>query len=289
MLHGEPAVVPDVYQDDRFPHEPYRATFVKSLAMVPVGAPDAVAALGAYWASQHHATPRELEVLTAIADAMGLALTNARLFDELRGSLAREREARLIAETAVTAKDDFLASIAHELRQPLQAILAAVRLMRARASREQGERCREVVERQVRHMNRLVEDLLEAARIVRGHIQLDRRAIDIRETVRRTVDAVTPLVTERGQILEVSVPDGPLPVQADDVRLQQIVMNLLSNAVKYTDPGGRITVTVAQHEARPSCRSRIRAAESTLTSCRECSISSRVGLSIRQASASVLP
>ena len=112
-------------------------------------------------------------------------------------------------------------------------------------SREEGKRARDVVERQVRQMNLLVEDLLDAARIVRGHVQLDRRMIDIRDTVRRTVEAVTPLITERGQILRVSVPERTVPVQADDARLQQAIMNLLSNAAKYTDPGGRISVNIA--------------------------------------------
>ena len=143
----------------RIPHEAYRDTSVKSLAMVPVGTPDPVAAIGAYWASWHRATPAEIEVLSALADGTGLALTNVRLFDELRSSLAREQEARRLAESATAAKDEFLALIAHELRQPLHASLAALRLMKARGSREQGERARAVVERQIGQMTRLVDDL----------------------------------------------------------------------------------------------------------------------------------
>jgi signal transduction histidine kinase len=212
--------------------------------MVPVGTPDPVAAIGAYWATWHRATPAEIEVLSALADGTGLALTNVRLFDELRSSLAREQEARRLAESATAAKDEFLALIAHELRQPLHASLAALRLMKARGSREQGERARAVVERQIGQMTRLVDDLLEAGHVVRGEVHLDRRTIDIRETVRRVVDALTPLVTERAHDLRVIVPSQPARVDADDVRLQQVLMNLLSNAAKYTEAGGRIVVTL---------------------------------------------
>ena len=149
MTHNVPAVIPDVDKDSRVSHDAYRKTFVKSLVMVPVRAREPLAAIGAYWATEHHATDYEVEALVLLADSAGLALTNVQLYQELTGALARERQARIVAETATAAKDEFMALVAHELRQPLHASLAALRLMETRVSREARAQARSVVERQV--------------------------------------------------------------------------------------------------------------------------------------------
>ena len=116
MTHNVPAVIPDVYNDSRVSPDAYRKTFVKSLAMVPVRAPEPLAAIGAYWATEHHATDYEVEALVLLADSAALAFTNVQLYQELTGALARERQARIVAETATAAKDEFMALVAHELR-----------------------------------------------------------------------------------------------------------------------------------------------------------------------------
>jgi signal transduction histidine kinase len=149
------------------------------------------------------------------------------------------------AEAATAAKDEFLTLVAHELRQPLHACLAALRMMDARPNRESGQHARQLVERQVQQMNRLVEDLLDAALIVRGHVALNVQPTDLRCPIAHVIDSLRPLVDERRHQLNVSVPDVAVMVQADGARLQQVLSNLLTNAAKYTDPGGRITLTVA--------------------------------------------
>jgi two-component system CheB/CheR fusion protein len=250
MTHDLPAVIPDIYADSRVPHEAYRSTFVRSLAMVPVRAPEPIAAIGAYWADTHHATDDEVGALILLADSAALALTNVQLYNELAAALDREKEARIEAEAATAAKDEFLALVAHELRQPLHASLAALRMMTARASRQSGEHARSIVERQVHQMNRLVEDLLDAARIVRGHVQLKVDAIDLRTAVETVVDTLRPLIAERRHELNVSLPLHPVVLQADASRLQQVLTNLLTNAAKYTEPGGRIAVTMANGNDR---------------------------------------
>jgi two-component system CheB/CheR fusion protein len=249
MTHGEPVIVADIYADARIPHDFYRQTFVRSLVVVPIGAPDAIAAIGAYWAIEHRATSDELEALVALAEGTGLAITNTRLFDELRRSVARERDARLTAERAIAARDEFLTLVTHELRQPLHASLAALRLMRTRISRERGERARTVVERQIQQMNRLVEDLLDAARIVTSHVSMDLRTIDLRESVRCGIETIAPLMEERHHQFSVALPEGRVPVRADEARLQQVLMNLLTNAAKYTDTAGRIALTLTLADA----------------------------------------
>lgn len=245
MRRGEPAAITDIYADPRIPHEAYRATFVKSLVMVPVRAPDPIAAIGAYWAHRHEATREELTTLQTLADSAGLALANVHLYDDLRVALSRERQAREAAEAATGAKDDFLQMVAHELRQPLAACAAAASVMALRPQGPVAASAREVVRRQVSHMTRLVDDLLDAARIVRGQVALFKSVVDVRDTVREAIDSVAPLLEARGHHVETVLADGPLHVHGDPDRLRQVVINLLTNAAKYTPAGGRIAVAAA--------------------------------------------
>jgi two-component system CheB/CheR fusion protein len=244
MTHNTPVVIPDIYADPRVPLEAYRPTFVKSVAIVPVRAPEPIAAIGAYWSRTHRATDDQVGAMTLLADSAALALTNVQLYGDLAAALDREKQARITAEAATAAKDEFLALVAHELRQPLHASLAALRIMAARNSRASGEHARSVVERQVVQMTRLVEDLLDAARIVRGHVQLNVAPMDVRAVIERAADSLRPLMAERQHELIVSLPELPAVLDADAVRLEQVFANLLTNAAKYTDPGGRITISM---------------------------------------------
>lgn len=250
MTENAAVTIPDIYADSRIPRDAYESTFVRSLAMVPVRAPEPIAAIGAYWARPHQPTDDEVGAMTLLADSAALALTNVQLYGELSAALSREREARIAAEAATTAKDDFLALVAHELRQPLHASLAALRMMAARASRESGEHARDVVERQVHQMNRLVEDLLDAARVVRGHIQLDTVITDLRDDLEQSAESLQPVMVERQHQFVVSLPDHPVLLRADKLRLQQVFTNLLTNAAKYTEPGGRITLRLSAEDDR---------------------------------------
>ena len=245
MTENLAVVIPDIYADARVPHEVYRPTFVKSLAMVPVRAPEPIAAIGAYWADQHEATEDELGTMTLLADHIALALRNVELYDELSVALRREKDARRVAEAAMASKDDFLALVAHELRQPLHASLAALRMMSARTTVESGDHARSVLERQLTQMTGLVEELLDAARIVRGHVLLNEAVFDVRAAIERAADSARALIAEHQHEFVVSLPEEPVIVQADAARLEQVFSNLLSNAAKYTDPGGCITLSLA--------------------------------------------
>jgi PAS domain S-box-containing protein len=161
--------------------------------------------------------------------------------DELR---EREQLARQEAEAANRAKDEFLAMLGHELRNPLSPILTALQLMKLRGSGGL-ERERTVIERQVSHLTRLVDDLLDVSRIARGKVELKEELVEIAEVVAKAIEIATPLLDQRTHALDVDVPRR-LWVRGDSTRLNQVVSNLLTNAAKYTPPGGRITVRASE-------------------------------------------
>jgi PAS domain S-box-containing protein len=180
---------------------------------------------------------------------VGFAKVTRDLTERKRGE--EERAARRAAEEANRAKDEFLAMLGHELRNPLAPIATALQLMQlrgdARTSKEQ-----QVIERQVQHMMRLVDDLLDVSRITRGTLALERRRIDLRGVIARAVELASPLLEQRKHHLQIDLPDQPLPVEADDARLTQVFANILVNAARYTEAGGQIGVRARCSEAEVS-------------------------------------
>lgn len=145
------------------------------------------------------------------------------------------------------AKDEFLATLAHELRNPLAPIRNAVELMQhCNLGDPTLRRARDIIERQVGHMTRLIDDLLDVSRIQRGKIKLQKRPLDLAMAVANSVESCTPFINARHHELTVSLAPEPLVVLADATRLEQIVTNLLHNAAKYTEPRGRITLSAAR-------------------------------------------
>ncbi len=157
--------------------------------------------------------------------------------------------ARQAAETANRTKDEFLAMLGHELRNPLSPMLTTLELMRLRAP-QVLERERGILERQVQHMARLVDDLLDVSRIAQGKIELKRETVELAAVISAAVEQVSPLLEERGHHLRLTVPRTGLKVVVDPARLAQVLFNLLHNAAKYTDPGGNILVTAHREEGQ---------------------------------------
>ena len=152
---------------------------------------------------------------------------------------------REAAETANRSKDEFLAMLGHELRGPLSPILGALYLLKLP---NESKRAEMIIERQVNHLARLVDDLLDVSRISRGKVDLQLEALEIAEVVAKAIEMVTPLIEERRHDLTVQVPPTGLTVNGDATRLSQVVSNLLTNAAKYTEPGGKIVI-VAERTA----------------------------------------
>jgi signal transduction histidine kinase/DNA-binding response OmpR family regulator len=176
----------------------------------------------------------ELDALELTAEHVAMALERARLVAELR------RRADELAE-ADRRKDEFLAMLAHELRNPLAPILSGVEILRADgAGPDVRRRALDAADRQVRHLARLVDDLLDVSRIRTGKVELRRERVELRRVLDDAAAAVERLVREQEQELLVEVAGGPLAVDGDPVRLTQVMENLLHNAAKYTDARGHI-------------------------------------------------
>ena len=164
------------------------------------------------------------------------------LHAEREGLLRRERAALADAERALLAKDEFLAMLGHELRNPLAPIAMTLHLLRLRGN-SGAEREHTVIERQVKHLTTLVDDLLDVSAITRGKIELKRERIELSLLLDRAIEIASPLMDQRRHDLIVKVARRGLVVDADAIRLAQIISNLLTNAAKYTEPGGRIVVS----------------------------------------------
>lgn len=176
-------------------------------------------------------SPADVAVADSLASRAAIALENARLHQSLQEADRR--------------KDDFLAMLAHELRNPLGPVRNAVQVLRLVGPQDQRlTQARDMIDRQVTHMARLVDDLLDATRIARGKILLRKEQCELARIVRQTAEDYRSVFEASGLSMELSLPTEPLWVEGDPTRLAQMVGNLLHNAHKFTNPGGKVVITV---------------------------------------------
>jgi signal transduction histidine kinase/DNA-binding response OmpR family regulator len=238
-----PIVLEDVSRDgDRFPA--LRALRLRSAACFPLVAHRGLLGTLTFGTRrQGPLDPDDLAALALSADHVAMAVDRSRLIEELR-----KRAADLAAVDR--RKDEFLAMLAHELRNPLAPVLGGIEILRQeRATPKARRRALEAADRQVRHLARLVDDLVDVSRIRTGKVELRRTAVDLRRVIEDAVAAVEPLVRAQRQELRVEVSGEPLPLHGDPVRLTQILENLLHNSTKYTDPGGHIALVAGREGA----------------------------------------
>ena len=180
-----------------------------------------------------------------LRDAGGRAyrmIGSMRDISALKALLAREQEARADAESASRAKDEFLAMLGHELRNPLAPIVTGLQLVRLRGAPGLDNELT-ILERQAQHLIRLVDDLLDISRIAHAKIDLKRERLEIAGVIAAAIETASPLIEGRRHVLRVNAPSRGLEVSADRARLAQAISNLLNNAAKYTEPGGQLTVS----------------------------------------------
>jgi signal transduction histidine kinase len=182
--------------------------------------------------------------------AMGIDTTEQVRARRLLEKTNQERETLLSElEAANRAKDEFLAMLGHELRNPLSPITTALELMKLRAG-GQASYEEQVIDRQVKHLTRLVDDLLDVSKITRGKVELKREVVEVAEVVSRAVEIASFLFEQRAHRLLIDVPSQGLRLKGDPVRLAQVVANLLTNAARYTDLGGTVALRARREDER---------------------------------------
>jgi signal transduction histidine kinase/DNA-binding NarL/FixJ family response regulator len=191
------------------------------------------------------AAGRVVDVLLSFTTSVSDGVERRNLIITDLSELLDLQSSRDRAEQQSQAKDEFMAMLAHELRNPLSAITAAVQVLEAAQGNEvTAARARFIIGRQAQHLSRLVDDLLDVGRVITGKIVLERRAIDFSDLVRRTV----AVFTERESLHELEITADPAWIEGDAVRIEQIVSNIIGNAIKYTPPGGKIAVCLSVEE-----------------------------------------
>ena len=221
----------DMGSDERVDRETYRRFPHQSDLFTPICIKDRPVGgfFAIWWNDRRLITADERRLLEGIGDLAGIYLDNAQLYRD--------------AAQANRAKDEFIATLSHELRNPLGAITnAAAALDRVGAQNEVAVRLRGIVQRQTRHLARLVDDLLEVARMTAGKVSLDRETVDLAAVVTRSVEALKE--AGRGHQHQIVLGVEPVLVNADPMRLEQIVTNVVDNAFKYTPSGGAVRIDV---------------------------------------------
>jgi signal transduction histidine kinase/ActR/RegA family two-component response regulator len=238
---GRPIRSDDIASDARFADDDHlpiaRADGIVACMAVPITSGDTV--VGVIYANNYSRrafTAVDEAVLVTLADHAAVAVQKARL-------LAGEHAARAEAEAASRGKDELLAMLGHELRNPLAAIATAAHILDARGATEESRgRAREIIARQNAHLARLVDDLLDVARVTSGKIVLERRPLELAEAVRRSVGTLT--ASGRTQNHQVLLDLHAVWADVDETRLEQVVTNLVGNALRFTPDGGTIDVTL---------------------------------------------
>ncbi len=199
---------------------------------------------------RHHApthfTEQHQRIVVSVARQAAMALENARLYTSLREHKEALEQAVERALLADRRKDEFLAMLGHELRNPLAPIMTALELIDLKEIAGVRKE-REVIRRQVMHLSRLLDDLLDVSRITRGKIQLAKETVEVSTVLTKAIEMASPLLERRFQHLDVVMPRDAL-IDADATRLAQVFQNLLTNASKYSDPKSRIEVRTTTTE-----------------------------------------
>jgi PAS domain S-box-containing protein len=234
MRSGKRVIIEDVQTDAAY--EPHReaaaAAGFQAVQSTPLRSRkgELLGMLSTHFRRPHRPPERDLRVLDLYARQAADFIERLQIEEALREADRR--------------KDEFLATLAHELRNPLAPIRNSLEVLKMpRVDAAMAQRSREMIERQVHQLVRLVDDLLDVSRVTRGKIDLRREQVELATVVARAVETAQPLIEMQGHELEISVPPESLLVEADPVRLAQVVGNLLTNAAKYTEPSGRIRLT----------------------------------------------
>jgi signal transduction histidine kinase len=232
MLNKQAAVIEDIYQDARIPLDAYKVTFVKSLVMVPIRVADPLGAIGAYWSTQHRATPEEIELLEILTDTTAVAIANVQLFQKLTSQNA--------------LKDKFIAMLAHELRNPVAPISNGVQLLKLKLG-ETGAVGGTVLmmQHQIKHLSKLIDELLDVSSITYGKISLNLEKFNLVDLVRQSLNDHAEAIKRSNLTVVQDLPNKPVWAYIDSTRFFQVFGNLLDNALKFSKPDGTVWVDLS--------------------------------------------
>jgi signal transduction histidine kinase/ActR/RegA family two-component response regulator len=255
---AQPVIIPDVTVEPRWtPWLPVaRALDIRACWSFPIrtGEGRFLGVLAMYGRQARSATPRDHDIVASLARTAALIIVRHQEREARERDVAQLRASHAQLEQANRAKDEFLAMLGHELRNPLQPIVSILELMRLRHSDAlAGERA--IIEAQVKHLQGMVDDMLDVARIVHGKLELQKAPQDLGDTILRAIEAVRPVLEESRQQIEMSVA-AALVVDGDRRRLMQVFANLLGNAAKYSPPGSTIVVGAAVENGQATVRVR---------------------------------
>ena len=244
---GEPAWIPDVAKDDNFPRGPMAARDgLHGAFAFPIRLMGDVHGVIEFYSQDIRLPDRELlGIMGSLGSQIGQFIGRRRAEDDRAQLLVKEQAARAEAEAANRTKDEFLAMLGHELRNPLGAISNAVRVLDHFSTQDdQAVRTRELIIRQTEHLARLVDDLLDVGRAMTGKIMLNRQPADLSGIIGHSIGSLSAAGRMRQHVFTLDA--ETVWVEVDTVRIEQVVGNLLSNALRYTPPGGRIHVIVTR-------------------------------------------
>ena len=234
-VQRHPAVATHIQQSNDASTQALKALGIRACACSPLVAGDRLLGTLSFASrSKDRFDNEEIAFIETICQYVTVACERLRLLNELKEASLR--------------KDEFLAMLAHELRNPLAPIRSAVKVLHLKGSRVPEARWSlEIIERQVQHLTRLVDDLLDISRITRNKLVLQTSRIELAEVITGAAESSRPIIEQYGHELTVSLPSQPVYVDGDAVRLSQVFQNLLNNAAKYTERGGRIWLTAEGH------------------------------------------
>ena len=252
---GRTVIISDVdhdpLTDTPAARDTYQRMAIRALVCVPLMRGGRLSAILVMCDSRPRAwTADEAQLLEQVAERTLYAVESARATESLRESMRQRQQAVEALSEADRRKDEFLATLAHELRNPLAPISSGLHILRTAGENPQAANtAREIMERQVAQMVRLVDDLLDVARITTGKVELRSAVMDIADAVRDAVETSRPLLESRGQRLSMQLPDVPVHVHADRTRLAQVFANLLNNSAKFSERGQPVSISVTREGA----------------------------------------
>ena len=239
MINRQAVAVRDIFKDSRIPLGAYKATFVRSLLMTPIRQKAPLGAIGIYWSRVHEPSGEEKSVLQALSDATSTAMENLSLYSSLRAKV-------LELERANKAKDEFLLTISHELRTPMNSILGWSEILadRDECSEKDFEEGVSAIHRNAVNQMTLITELLDASEILSGTLVLRRGVVDVLDAMEAILRPARIKAAQKGVLLKIESKCKDCHVFADRERLSVVFKNLIDNAIEYTPPAGCITVSV---------------------------------------------